>query len=29
VMLPHASHLFLTDQPEPARDAILAFLDPK
>jgi pimeloyl-ACP methyl ester carboxylesterase len=27
VMLPHASHIFLTDQLEPARDAILAFLD--
>jgi pimeloyl-ACP methyl ester carboxylesterase len=26
VMLPHASHIFLTDQLEPARDAILAFL---
>ena len=26
-MLPHASHIFLTDQLEPARDAILAFLD--
>jgi len=27
VMLPHASHIFLTDQLEPARDAILAFLE--
>jgi pimeloyl-ACP methyl ester carboxylesterase len=27
VMLPHASHIFLTDQLEPARDAILSFLD--
>jgi 3-oxoadipate enol-lactonase len=27
VMLPQASHIFLTDQPEPARDAILAFLN--
>jgi pimeloyl-ACP methyl ester carboxylesterase len=27
VMLPHASHIFLTDQLEPARDAIVAFLD--
>ena len=26
VMLPHASHIFLTDQLEPARDAILTFL---
>jgi len=27
VLLPHASHIFLTDQLEPARDAILGFLD--
>ena len=27
VLLPNASHIFLTDQLEPARDAILAFLD--
>ena len=27
VMLPNASHIFLTDQLEPARDAILTFLD--
>jgi 3-oxoadipate enol-lactonase len=26
VMLPHASHIFFTDQFEPARDALLAFL---
>ena len=25
-MLPHASHIFFTDQFEPARDAMLAFL---
>jgi pimeloyl-ACP methyl ester carboxylesterase len=29
VLLPNASHIFLTDQLEPARDAILAFLDRK
>ena len=28
VMLPRASHIFLTDRFEPARDAILSFLDP-
>ena len=27
VLLPNASHIFLTDQLEPARDAILAFLE--
>jgi pimeloyl-ACP methyl ester carboxylesterase len=26
VMIPNASHIFFTDQPEASRDAILSFL---